>query len=153
MARFQMRQRAPGAILIGAVVWGGLAARVSGREAGRIQAEAGEGEASHRERDMLLASPQPAPASKPGAAPAGGKGSPSGGGSSSGAGGGGALPEWLTKPPYWLPTPPEWGPPPAHIFSSFYAPQAIPQVRCWCHAALLSHPTRLFVHPDSLGRI
>jgi hypothetical protein len=26
-----------------------------------------------------------------------------------------------------LPTPPEWGPPPAHIFTSWYSPQTIPQ--------------------------
>lgn len=26
-----------------------------------------------------------------------------------------------------LPTPPEWGPPPAHIFTSWYQPQTIPQ--------------------------
>ena len=47
------------------------------------------------------------------------------------------LPAWLKKPPYWLPTPPEWGPPPAHLYTSFYAPQTIPQVSHIVEALLL----------------
>ena len=33
----------------------------------------------------------------------------------------------LLPPACRLPTPPEWGPPPAHIFTSWYQPQTIPQ--------------------------